>query len=89
MRIRERFFKKFPLCVICLAAKPQRVSKSTELDHIIPLHLGGSDSDSNRQALCSDCHKAKTASEATDRSRNPSNNKPVCKSDTDRWYTIV
>jgi 5-methylcytosine-specific restriction protein A len=32
-----------------------------EVDHIVPLHLGGiEDSDANRQLLCTDCHRAKT-----------------------------
>ena len=31
-----------------------------ELDHIIPLYLGGSDKPSNLQALTPECHKRKT-----------------------------
>ncbi|HBA85984.1 MAG TPA: HNH endonuclease [Verrucomicrobia bacterium] len=34
-----------------------------EIDHVVPLHLGGAESDENRQLLCVPCHKAKTASE--------------------------
>lgn len=33
------------------------------VDHIIPRAHGGSDSEYNLQTLCSDCHKAKTATE--------------------------
>ena len=40
-----------PGCVMC-----QRL----EIDHIIPLELGGSDEDENLQALCHTHHKAKT-----------------------------
>lgn len=41
-----------------------RVS-ATELvvDHIVPLHLGGAESDENRQALCRACHDAKSEQE--------------------------
>ena len=40
-----------------------RVSLHLEVDHIRPLHLGGRESDENRQALCCDCHAAKSAEE--------------------------
>ena len=40
-----------------------RVSVDLEVDHITPLHLGGAESDENRQALCRDCHDAKSAEE--------------------------
>jgi 5-methylcytosine-specific restriction protein A len=33
------------------------------VDHIVPLHLGGGESDENRQALCPECHDAKSAKE--------------------------
>lgn len=33
------------------------------LDHVVPLHLGGGDSDANLQALCIPCHELKTAQE--------------------------
>jgi 5-methylcytosine-specific restriction protein A len=34
-----------------------------EIDHIVPLFLGGSDSDINRQLLCVSCHKEKSDEE--------------------------
>ena len=38
-----------------------RVSVDLVVDHITPLHLGGSESDENRQALCPiPCHRDKT-----------------------------
>ncbi|UZE12777.1 HNH endonuclease [Pseudomonas sp. B21-053] len=36
-----------------------------EVDHIVNLAQGGSDNDDNLQAMCTPCHKAKTAREAT------------------------
>ena len=35
-------------------------TSSLELDHIIPLHRGGSNESDNLQLLCTDCHKVKT-----------------------------
>lgn len=41
--------------------------KSLEVDHIVPLHMGGSESDENRQTLCIRCHGIKTESEGKER----------------------
>lgn len=38
-------------------------ARATEIDHKVPLHLGGPDMDANLQALCHDCHAAKTTAE--------------------------
>lgn len=34
-----------------------------EVDHVVPLHLGGDDDVSNCQALCCECHRKKTLRE--------------------------
>lgn len=39
------------------------LTSNLELDHIIPLHLGGSNDCENLQLLCTDCHKTKTIRE--------------------------
>lgn len=39
------------------------VSIHLEVDHIMPLHLGGAESDDNRQALCEACHRIKSDAE--------------------------
>jgi 5-methylcytosine-specific restriction protein A len=61
-RIRKRHFAKHPLCVMCFAVG--RVTTAAQLDHIIPLELGGKDFDedngTNRQGLCIECHKEKS-----------------------------
>lgn len=36
---------------------------ATEVDHRTPLWEGGTDDDSNLQAINTECHKAKTAAE--------------------------
>lgn len=56
--IRDRHFNANPLCVMCLAKGI--VAAATELDHIIALTNGGSDTAGNRQGLCAACHQAKT-----------------------------
>lgn len=60
-KIRREHFERNPLCVHCTAQG--RVALATELDHVVPLHKGGSDSEANRQGLCADCHAAKTAAD--------------------------
>ena len=44
-----------------------RVSVDLEIDHIVPLHLGGAETDENRQSLCPVCHAEKNAEEAEGR----------------------
>lgn len=41
------------------------VSINLEVDHTIPLFLGGTDAVSNLKSLCIDCHKVKTIRENT------------------------
>ena len=43
------------------------VSVDLEVDHVVPLHLGGRESDENRESLCSSCHQAKSAAEEAGR----------------------
>ena len=50
------------LCQCCKRAG--RVSLATEVDHVIPQAEGGSDDETNLQAICEPCHKTKTAAEA-------------------------
>jgi 5-methylcytosine-specific restriction enzyme A len=45
-------------CQIC-----GRAAAHGEVDHKTPLHLGGSNSPSNLQWLCKDCHDLKTIQE--------------------------
>ncbi|MCP3721741.1 HNH endonuclease [Paraburkholderia sp. CNPSo 3272] len=40
-----------------------------QVDHDVPLEQGGSNDDSNLRLLCDDCHKLKTADEASARAR--------------------
>lgn len=49
------------MCRVCMARG--RPTPATQVDHIVPKARGGSDDMGNLQAICDDCHKAKTASE--------------------------
>lgn len=40
-----------------------RVTTKGQVDHVIPLYAGGSESDENRQYLCCQCHNKKSAGE--------------------------
>lgn len=56
---RKRRLAKEPLCRHCKAKGIYRIAD--EVDHIIPLALGGDDSDANTQPLCFECHAVKSA----------------------------
>jgi len=63
-KIRERIaIRDGYTCQVC-----GRVTVDGEVDHITPLHLGGSaDSDLNLQWLCKPCHKIKSDQEEVER----------------------
>lgn len=71
--IRTRFFHKNPLCqcsdLNCPHVKENRehIEVATILDHIKPLHQGGTNEESNYQALCGFCHEYKTVTERGDK----------------------
>lgn len=60
-RIRLQVLAEEPLCRACQAA--DRVTAAAEVDHIKPLHHGGTDERSNLQPLCAECHEQKTRAE--------------------------
>lgn len=44
-----------------------QVTAHGEVDHVVPLYLGGAESDENRKYLCRDCHKKKSSNEENNR----------------------
>ena len=60
-RIRAQVLRDNPLCVMCKANG--RVTLATQVDHIKALVNGGTDTADNRQGLCDECHRAKTAAD--------------------------
>lgn len=58
---RKRRLASEPLCRHC--KERGFVTVAEEVDHIIPLQHGGSDTDDNVQCLCKPCHEIKTAYE--------------------------
>lgn len=59
--MRARLFARHPLCEQCEARG--LVVLATQRDHRIPLTEGGTDTEDNEQALCHDCHEAKSLQE--------------------------
>ena len=66
-KIRADHFRLYPLCVMCKAKG--RISLATQLDHIVALVNGGTDTSDNRQGLCEPCHKDKTSKDLGYRER--------------------
>lgn len=67
---RARWFARHPLCVQCVAdGVTLPVPLATQLDHVIPLEIGGPDDETNLQGLCDAHHAIKTKAEAGDRVR--------------------
>jgi len=50
------------LCQPCL--RQGRPTPATEVDHIVPKSQGGGDEADNLEAICKNCHVAKTKTEA-------------------------
>lgn len=59
---RKRRLRNEPLCRHCYAKGI--ITEAEEVDHILPLANGGTDTDDNVQSLCRQCHAIKTAGEA-------------------------
>jgi len=63
VKLRARIMRRDAgLCQPCLQAG--RVTEAKQVDHIKPKTAGGTDDENNLQAICTACHKAKTAREA-------------------------
>lgn len=69
MKIRASILSANPLCVHCQAKGIIR--QATDVDHIKALINSGTDDYDNLQALCSDCHKAKTLLDLNIKPRTP------------------
>lgn len=68
-KIRSGFIAKHPLCEEC--KKAGRLTKATEVHHILPLSRGGNHDADNLMALCKPCH-SKITVELGDRWRKNS-----------------
>ena len=64
-RVRKQVMRRDHwLCQPC--KREGRAKPATECDHIKPKSRGGTDDDDNLQAICRECHAAKTESEAAE-----------------------
>lgn len=62
-KIRERIgLRDLYTCQIC-----GRVTARGEVDHVAPLHMGGQETDENRQWCCVSCHRLKSDQEEKER----------------------
>ncbi len=69
-KIRDRILSRD--CGMCQCERCKAtgaVRPATIVDHIVPLWAGGSEDDSNRQAINEACHLEKSAAEARQRGR--------------------
>lgn len=57
--LRTRRLALEPLCRDC--ADQGKVTEAVTPDHIVPLALGGTDTDDNIRCLCQPCHAKRTA----------------------------
>lgn len=48
----------------CQIRGPRCAVTATAVDHVVPVHLGGTDDLPNAQSVCAPCHSTKTAQEA-------------------------
>ena len=60
-KLRLAMYIANPCCNLC--SRLTKHPEGYEVDHIKPLHQGGTDTEDNRQLLCIECHDKKTASE--------------------------
>lgn len=56
--VRSRILRNEPVCRTCQQAP------ATEVDHIVPKHLAGTDDPTNLAPTCRKCHERKTLTEA-------------------------
>ena len=62
-KLRPRIFgRQRGICALCGSLK--NPVPCVELDHIVPIAMGGTHDSSNLQGLCRSCHQAKSAREA-------------------------
>jgi 5-methylcytosine-specific restriction endonuclease McrA len=54
-------------CQQCIRERRSHINNGFQVDHVVPLWDGGTDDDSNKETICDEHHKIKTAREAKER----------------------
>jgi 5-methylcytosine-specific restriction protein A len=62
-RRRALLFAQYPMCVLCPKRRGTH-NRATIRDHIVPLAEGGTEDETNIQAICLECSDLKTAEES-------------------------
>lgn len=83
-RIRQSVLRSNPLCVHCQSAG--RVTVATQVDHIVALVNGGTDTADNRQPLCDACHERKTRDDLGQRVRTGATHDGTPTDPTHHWH---
>jgi 5-methylcytosine-specific restriction protein A len=61
-KLRKRILERdHYLCQPCLRGAPSRITLAREVDHVLPKAKGGTDDPANLVAICTPCHRAKSA----------------------------
>ena len=58
VKLRKQRIANAPLCIDCIAKG--KTTGTQVIDHILPLALGGTDTEDNIRALCHECHEVRT-----------------------------
>lgn len=84
-RIRGRTLSLNPLCVSCQAMGI--VSIATQVDHIVALVNGGTDTQDNRQGLCDECHRLKTSDDLGHKRKTGAHPNGMPSDPKHHWYS--
>lgn len=68
-RKRDALLKRKPWCEDPFKRHGGRRVRSTVRDHVVPLQVGGTDNESNEQALCSSCNTYKSYRDGSHKSK--------------------
>lgn len=69
-RLRKMYLRRHPVCVDPDNNHPHQVRAATDVHHILAKVNGGTNEESNLQALCHSCHSKITAKETIERLNN-------------------
>lgn len=60
-KVRNSFLQKHPWCSDPFGDHADTLVRATQVDHVLPKSMGGTDAESNLDGKCDHCHNKKTA----------------------------